>query len=92
MGIGKNLAERYVIELDSLYKLSLGLCCMYVCQTPHFLSLCLEILEGFAVTRNSEPVPFVTVYMAHRWSQFRCGGKTVFSNILAYLCLQFGST
>lgn len=47
---------------------------------------CLENLEGFGVKRNSEPVVFVTVHMIHRWAQFRCEGKTVFSNTLAYLC------
>lgn len=66
MYIGKNLAKRYVTELDSMYKLSLELCCMYVYETLHFLSLCLEILEGFGVKRNSEPVLFVTVYVIHR--------------------------
>jgi len=87
MYIGKNLAGRYVIELDSVYELSLELCCMSIYQTLHFLSLSLEILEGFGVKRNSKPVLFVTGYMIHRWAQLRCGGKTVFSNTLAYLCL-----
>lgn len=60
-------------------------CAAYMCARPLFLSLCLEILEEFWPKGNCEPVLFVTI------QNLDVEAKTVFSNSIAYLCLQCGS-
>lgn len=69
--VGKTLAERYVTELDCMFKFSFRLFSVYVYPTLHFLSLCLEILVGFGVKRNSKSILFLTAYVIHRRAQFR---------------------
>ena len=77
----QELSEKYVIALYCVYKLSLELCSMHMCQN-HISCHCPETLEGFWAKGSCEPVLFVSLYMIHRLAQFRCGGKAVFQTCL----------